>query len=504
MSQTQGMATEEALFQENQTFKERLGQVRHDLKTPVGHILGYSEMLAEDLEDDPWEEFEEYLKFIHKSGEELLSLIEELLGPGKTSLEDIDFTGAQFRLRQQLNQVTGYCELAHEVLEDEGRDEYEADLNHILEASKVFTGIVDSILTPASFTHLVSEAEREKKEQQDSAEEAKVVSSGLGEGGTLLVVDDNPANLELLTRRLERQGYQTIQASNGQQALDLLGENVIDLILLDLVMPGMGGMEVLQTVKADREKRHIPVIMLSALDDSEQIVRCVMHGADDYLFKPYNPILLKARISASLEKSRLRKHVVPKLKVFISSPGDVIPERRILREIINNLNKELADEVFLKPVFWEDQPLLAHETFQAQIEPAEDSHIYVGIFWSRLGSPLPANITRKDGSTYDSGSEYEFETAKQGHEVSGYPKMLVYRKMAQAMVPLDDRETIMTALHQKEKVEAFVRRWFMTEDGTGFTSAFHCFNDDKAFEELVYTHMRNLVLSILSDKNRPA
>lgn len=124
--------------------------------------------------------------------------------------------------------------------------------------------------------------------------------------GIILVVDDNEMNRDLLSRRLQRQGHKVFMAIDGQDALASVQTQPFDLILLDIMMPGMNGYDVLERLKADPAYRHIPVIMISALDDIESVVRCIELGAEDYLFKPFNPTLLKARIGASLEKKRLR------------------------------------------------------------------------------------------------------------------------------------------------------------------------------------------------------
>jgi class 3 adenylate cyclase/CheY-like chemotaxis protein len=126
------------------------------------------------------------------------------------------------------------------------------------------------------------------------------------ESGSVLVVDDVEANRDLLSRRLQRQGHHVTIAENGQQALKLLETQTFDLILCDIMMPVMNGYQVLEHLKADPALRHIPVIMVSALDDIDSVVRCIELGAEDYLFKPFNPILLKARVGACLEKKRLR------------------------------------------------------------------------------------------------------------------------------------------------------------------------------------------------------
>ncbi|MGO8867314.1 MAG: response regulator [Alphaproteobacteria bacterium] len=126
----------------------------------------------------------------------------------------------------------------------------------------------------------------------------------------LLVVDDNEDNRYTLTRRLHREGYTNLTtAANGREALGLLQGKPIDLVLLDIMMPDMNGYEVLEHLKADPQLRHIPVIMISAVDEVESVIRCIELGAEDYLSKPFNPTLLRARVGASLERKQLLDQV---------------------------------------------------------------------------------------------------------------------------------------------------------------------------------------------------
>jgi sigma-B regulation protein RsbU (phosphoserine phosphatase) len=123
----------------------------------------------------------------------------------------------------------------------------------------------------------------------------------------LLVVDDNEDNRYTLVQRLKRQGYTNVTtAVNGREALECLRTRPFDLVLLDVTMPEMNGYEVLEHLKADDRLRHVPVVMISAVDQVESVVRCIELGAEDYLAKPFNPTLLKARVGASLEKKWLR------------------------------------------------------------------------------------------------------------------------------------------------------------------------------------------------------
>ena len=123
---------------------------------------------------------------------------------------------------------------------------------------------------------------------------------------TILIADDNRVNRLMLARGLEHEGHTVVFADHGGQALDLLRQQPFDLLLLDVLMPELDGYEVLAKLKDDPHLREIPVIVTSALDELDSVVRCLEMGAEDYLTKPVNPVLLNARINASLEKKRLR------------------------------------------------------------------------------------------------------------------------------------------------------------------------------------------------------
>jgi adenylate cyclase len=122
----------------------------------------------------------------------------------------------------------------------------------------------------------------------------------------LLVVDDNKVNRLLLTRSLELQGHSVASAENGRVALEMLRRETFDLLLLDIEMPEMDGFQVLEVLVGDLQLRDLPVIVTSSLEGIESVVRCIELGAEDYLSKPVNPVLLRARLGASLDKKRLR------------------------------------------------------------------------------------------------------------------------------------------------------------------------------------------------------
>ncbi len=124
--------------------------------------------------------------------------------------------------------------------------------------------------------------------------------------GKILVVDDTENNRALLARHLEKQKHEVLLAENGQAAFELLEKHSVDLILLDIMMPVMNGFEVLSQLNADTEWKHIPVIVISAADEKDNVIKAIELGAEDYLSKPFDKVLLRARIEACLQKKRLR------------------------------------------------------------------------------------------------------------------------------------------------------------------------------------------------------
>jgi adenylate cyclase len=137
--------------------------------------------------------------------------------------------------------------------------------------------------------------------------------------GRLLVVDDNKVYRLLLARSLEQQGHTVAMAEDGRRALEMLNAERFDIVLLDIQMPEMNGYQVLERLASNKSLRNIPVIITSSLDEIDGIARCIEMGAEDYLFKPLNPVLLRARINASLEKKRLRDQQRELIRRFATS-----------------------------------------------------------------------------------------------------------------------------------------------------------------------------------------
>ena len=189
------------------------------------------------------------------------------------------------------------------------------------------------------------------------------------------------------------------------------------------------------------------------------------------------------------------------MKIFISSPGDVGEERSLAALVLDRLKKEFAGRVTLEPYFWEHEPLRATDTYQPQIMLPSQADIVLVILWARLGSRLPQKITRPDGTTYASGTEFEFEDAVNGYRTRGLPDLLVYRKSKEPLITLSNEQEVLERLSQKKALDAFIDKWFRADDGS-FTAAFHSFETPAQFEELLERHLGKLIESRLPSQPR--
>ncbi|MGD2068781.1 MAG: response regulator [Gemmatimonadota bacterium] len=296
-----------------------IGHVRHELKTPINGILGYSEMLLEDLEDEDRGAMASDLERIGKGGRQLLRLIDSTLDPGKIEQAvdiDLDAYSSEIRvnLRNPINAVIGYAELLIEHAEENDGDAYLDDLGRIRNAAFRLLELSQDLVEVAT-AHDPSLGRAEKLAEASHMAEtilskARPTIKPSDDGaGTLLVVDDNPDNRNLLSRQLARAGFMVETAEDGEMALERLADRSFDLVLLDVIMPRVDGLETLRRIKRDHTLAEIPVIMLSSLDDVESSLRCIELGADDFLHKPFHPTLLQARIGASLELRRMREYL---------------------------------------------------------------------------------------------------------------------------------------------------------------------------------------------------
>jgi len=268
------------------TTSDTPAHLRHELHTPLSHIIGFSEMLLEEAEETGAAALVPRLRQVHGQAHDVLGRVDTVL------------SGADYavRLAGELSpSVARLTELADALQAEAAQAGFArgGDIERIVAAARRLSALAAPPPAPAP------PARAEAAEAPEN-----------GGRGTILVVDDNEGNREMLSRRLQRQGYAVLTAEDGGGALDLLRRRPVDLVLLDVIMPGMDGHEALKRIKADATLRHIPVLMISALDEMESVIGCIELGAEDFLPKPFNPVLLNARIGASIEKKRLRDREV--------------------------------------------------------------------------------------------------------------------------------------------------------------------------------------------------
>jgi serine phosphatase RsbU (regulator of sigma subunit) len=304
------------------TKRDFLAHLRHELRTPINAVNGYSEMLIEELTDEGETDIIPDLRKINQSGQQLLSVVNTVLDPARIesilldpSLE-LSTADLHHELRTPLNAVMGYSEMLIEDLTDRGEDRLVADLRRIHASAEKMIPLIDYLVnisrteTEAMESDLetagVSTIIRNVENVIHPAEPAQAAGAKV-KPGHLLVVDDLEVNRDMLSRRLQHDGHTVVQAENGAAALEIMGAQKFDLVLLDIMMPEMNGYQVLERMKAHDQWRDVPVIMISALFEIDSVVKAIELGAEDYLPKPFNPVLLRARIGACLEKKRLRE-----------------------------------------------------------------------------------------------------------------------------------------------------------------------------------------------------
>ena len=294
----------------------QLAQMRQELQSPVSAMLGYAEILHVRVTRQGRSVLLPDMNRILGAAKNLASMVDRLVdsdhsdglpGPATASQEQ----ELRHELRTPLNAIKGYGEMLREEVTEVPESSLLADLDRLLTAANDLLPRLDRIV---KFSVDVSETS--PASDQTGAVMVGDLMRTLGpvgneqntaaETGSILVVDDIEANRDLLARRLIRDGHRVTSVAGGQQALQSLGGEEFDLVLLDLMMPDINGFEVLTRMKADERLQHVPVIMITALAETDSTIRCIEAGAEDYLPKPFDPILLRARINSCLHKKRWR------------------------------------------------------------------------------------------------------------------------------------------------------------------------------------------------------
>jgi class 3 adenylate cyclase len=346
--------------------------LRQELGASVTAISGFVDILIEDARRHDLAAVVPDLERMRLAATQLSTLIEEAVIGGSAG-DAFDRSRLRHELRTPLNAIKGYGEL---LVEEIGQGEQAPlldDLGKVLDLADRLLGEIDRVIetAAASPVAIVGNVLQTIKPLGDAA-----LADPNRVENRILVVDDNAANRDLLTRRLQREGYRVTSAAGGADALALIAAESFDLVLLDLMMPGMSGFEVLSRLKAAEGTRHLPVIMISALDELDSTVRCIEAGAEDYLPKPFNPVLLRARIGACLEKKRLFDQLRAEKERSEALLLNILP--RTIVERMRRGETVIADHIAEATVLFSD--LVDFTTLAARVSAAETVALLGDIF----------------------------------------------------------------------------------------------------------------------------
>ncbi len=267
------------------------GQMEQDLSSHATSLIIHTKTLLE-YANSACPEFIQDINQILIATEKLLKLIKTFF------LNDTQTVNIRHELRNPFNPIIGYCEMLLEDIDKETHSKAHVVLEQILTTARRLLNLIDDLTLPSPL---------KKYEQNDLSGKEPVQNNLATQSGSLLVVDDQESNRNFLSRRFKKQGFDVQEAENGALALEMIRSQDFDLILLDIMMPGIDGYQILAKLKNDEKLRHIPVIMISGLDEIDGVVRCIKMGAEDYLQKPFHHVILNAKVSATLERKRLHE-----------------------------------------------------------------------------------------------------------------------------------------------------------------------------------------------------
>lgn len=283
-----------------------LAKFRHDLRTPLNQVIGFSELIMEVAEDDGLVGLDLPLQTIRRGGNDLLTLINEATSGWRVAAGHFDAEGLRAAAVDPLGVIERELIVCQQLATARGHVQIVQDLSKIRHATEDLLAQLRredlaSLAVPGANAAAAAGAGLTARPFPTEAEASNATA------GRLLVVDDDRVNREMMTRRLAHMGFVVETAEDGREALERLRAADYDLVLLDILMPVMDGFETLQHIRANPLWSTLPVIMLTGLDDAESTGRCIAAGAEDCAPKPFNAVVLRARITSALEKKLLRE-----------------------------------------------------------------------------------------------------------------------------------------------------------------------------------------------------
>ena len=294
-----------------------LTQIKQDFTTPVDAISDYINLIIDgsDVYDD---EISDEFQNIKKSAKTLRVNFNDAFSEyadtkRKTISNDEEASILRHDLRTPLNGIIGYSEILLEDFEDDIEESHAEDINHIIGLAKEVEGAI------ARFVDFLKDGTDKTSESLAENESAENLFSSLGKidykleiideikQSRILVVDDIKTNCDVLKRRLENNTFLVEVSMSGKDALEKIAKEKFDLVLLDVLMPEVNGLEVLIKIREEYSADKLPVIMVSSFDDVESISKCIQLGASDYLPKPVNSTILTQKVASTLERKSLRE-----------------------------------------------------------------------------------------------------------------------------------------------------------------------------------------------------
>ena len=333
-----------------------LAQIKQEFTTPADAISDYLELVEKTLLEAKIS-MEDEVEQIKSGCKRLIDQYEEAFventGPNATSVKKTpeEYSELRHNLRTPLNAIIGYSEILIEDLEDDLNEESLKDLQSIIDLSRetetAIENFVDYIRGEATKTSggnaQLESAESLFKSLGDINYSLELDESL--EGADILIVDDNKTNCEVLERRLTMQGLHCRTAYDGTTAIKEVEEKLPDLILLDVILPDINGLELLKKFRSENTSENLPIIMVSAFNDVDGIAKCIQLGAQDYLPKPLNGTILLAKVISSLERKFFRereKELVNKLHIQATTDQLTgISNRRVVFEELESAYADL-------------------------------------------------------------------------------------------------------------------------------------------------------------------
>ncbi|WP_214646825.1 adenylate/guanylate cyclase domain-containing protein [Ruegeria lacuscaerulensis] len=394
-----------------------LANLRQSLISPVSAIVGFNELLQSEVDRQALSDVASDLDRISKATADLNTQVDQLLHP-ETALKltvggDESVQRLRHDLRTPMNAIKGYSEMLLEDLDDLDASHLQGDLVGLLDHTDALLQQIDHLAAlsddPAGNSADIPNAPQDTAAMfanlADSMRSIDPIAETELLTGNILVVDDVEANRALLARRLQRDGHQVWTADGGFSALQMASMQPFDLVLLDLMMPDINGFDVLARLKEDDALHDIPVIMISALDEIESVARCIEAGAEDYLPKPFNPVLLQARINAALEKKRWRvreRHYLDQMEAEKQKYKDllhsILPQKIVTR--LNQGEATIADRHSDVTVLFSD--IVGFTEMSAKLPPAHVVSYLNRIFsgFDRTATELGVEKIKTIGDAY--------------------------------------------------------------------------------------------------------